>query len=192
MLFRWVAGHDLLEADNYDGYAAQVASIDNIDVTGILYGMGSFSAQELSALDPLWKSLLRSNQENRPEDFDELDELLEIALSTLGVGEVTAQTSLQHFSGKLFDEKTGQKFPASALDGEKTALPYRKRDVQPQKKIRKFAILGVFGLILLLVALWLAFGTKSPDIDATGNLLLEKSRNLESVDSQEDILRGVP
>jgi hypothetical protein len=105
---------------------------------------------------------------------------------------VTAQTSLQHFSEKLFDEKTGQKFPASALNGEKTALPYRKRDVQPQKKIRKFAILGIFGLILLLVALWLAFGTKSPDIDATGNLLLEKSRNLESVDSQEDILRGVP
>ena len=55
MLFRWVVGHDLLEANNYDGYAAQVASIDNIDVTGILYGMGCFSALELSALDPLWK-----------------------------------------------------------------------------------------------------------------------------------------
>lgn len=192
MLFRWVAGHDLLEADNYDGYAAQVASIDSIDVTGILYGMGGFSAQELSALDPLWKSLLRFEAGERPEDFDELDELLEIALSTLGVGEVTAQTTLQNFSGKLFDEKTGRKFPASAQDGEKTALPYRKRDMQPQKKIRKFAILGIFGLILLLVALWLAFGTKSPDIDATGNLLLEKSRNLESVDSQEDILRGAP
>ena len=191
MLFRWVAGHDLLKANNYDGYAAQGAAIDNVDVTRILYEMGCFSAQELSALDPLWKSL-RSNQENRPEDFDELDELLEIALSTLGVGEVTAQTTLQKFSEKLFDEKTGRKFPASALDGEKTALPYRKRDMQPQKKIRKFAILGIFGLILLLVALWLAFGTKSPDIDATGNLLLEKSRNLESVDSQEDILRGVP
>jgi len=192
MLFRWVAGRDLLQAEDFDGYAAQGAAIDNVDVTRILYEMGCFSAQELSALDPLWKSLLRFNPEDRPEDFDELDELLEIALSTLGVGEVTAQTALQHFSGKLFDEKTGQKFPASALDGEKTALPYRKRDVQPQKKIRKFAILGIFGLILLLVALWLAFGTKSPDIDATGNLLLEKSRNLESVDSQEDILRGVP
>ena len=175
MLFRWVVGHDLLKANNYDGYAAQVASIDSIDVTGILYEMGCFSAQELSALDPLWKSLLRFEAGERPEDFDELDE-----------------TSLQHFSEKLFDEKTGRKFPASALDGEKTAIPYRKRDVQPQKKIRKFAILGIFGLILLLVALWLAFGTKSPDIDATGNLLLEKSRNLESVDSQEDILRGVP
>lgn len=192
MLFRWVVGHDLLEANNYDGYAAQVASIDNIDVTGILYGMGCFSTLELSALDPLWKSLLRFEAGERPEDFDELDELLEIALSTLGVGEVTARTSLQHFSEKFFDEKTGRKFPLSALDGEKTALPYRKRDVQPQKKIRKFAILGFLGLILLLVALWLAFGTKSPDIDAMGNLLLEKSRNLESVDSQEDILRGAP
>ena len=192
MLFRWVVGHDLLEANNYDGYAAQVASIDNIDVTGILYGMGCFSTLELSALDPLWKSLLRFEAGERPEDFDELDELLEIALSTLGVGEVTARTSLQHFSEQFFDEKTGRKFPLSALDGEKTALPYRKRDVQPQKKIRKFAILGFFGLILLLVALWLAFGTKSPDIDAMGNLLLEKSRNLESVDSQEDILRGAP
>ena len=86
----------------------------------------------------------------------------------------------------------GRKFPASALNGEKTAIPYRKRDQQPQKKNRKIAFLGVFGLILILIALWLAFGTKSPDIDATGNLLLEKSRNLESVDSEEDILRGVP
>ena len=116
----------------------------------------------------------------------------------IGIGTVVNSAAIVagglvgHFSGKLFDEKTGRKFPASALDGEKTALPYRKRDMQPQKKIRKFAILGIFGLILLLVALWLAFGTKSPDIDATGNLLLEKSRNLESVDSQEDILRGVP
>ena len=135
---------------------------------------------------------MRLEAGERPEDFDELDELLEIALSTLGVGEVTAQTALQKFSESFLEEKMGRKFPASALNGEKTPIPYRKRDQQPQKKNRKFAILGIFGLILLLVALWLAFGTKSPDIDATGNLLLEKSRNLESVDSQEDILRGVP
>ena len=146
MLFRWVAGRDLLRAEDFDGYAAQGAAIDNVDVTGILYEMGCFSAQELSALDPLWKSLLRSNQEDRSEDFDELDELLEIALSTLGVGEVTAQTALQKFSESLLEEKMGRKFPASALNGEKTPIPYRKRDQQPQKKNRKFAILGVCNL----------------------------------------------
>ena len=192
MLFRWITGRDLLEAADFDGYAAQSASIDSVDETEILYGMGSFSAQELSALAPLWKSLLQSNPDKRAEDFDELDELIEIALSTLGVGEVTARTLLCRFADALLNEKSGPKFPTSVLDREKSALPYRKLDSLPKKNNRKFAVLGIFGFILILVMLWLVFGTETPDIDAAGNLLLEKSRSLESVDTENDILRGAP
>ena len=192
ILFRWIAGRDLLEASDFDAFAAKASAIDFLNVTDLLYETGDFSAQELSALAPLWTALLRSSPEERVEDFDELDELLEIALSALEMGEVRVRTLSQNFSNQLFDEKTGQKIPSSILDGEKTALPYRKVGSRPQKNLRKIAVLGAFGLILLLMALWFAFGTKSPDIDATGNLLLEKSRSLESVDTEEDILRGVP
>ncbi len=192
MLFYWISGRNLLEASDFDGYAAQSASIDSVDVTGILYGTGMFSVEELSAMTPLWQSLLRSDPDERAEDFDELDELLEIALSALEVGDVRLRLQLQQFSKEVVEKKSELKIPPDAPCNEKAAFPYRKKGAHSPKKNRKIIFLGIFGLILLLVALWYAFGTKSPDIDATGNLLLEKSRNLESVDTEDDILRGTP
>ena len=193
LLFCWISGHDLLESKDYDSLVSQSASIDQTDVSEALYGMGSCDAQELSALAPLWKSLLRADPENRAEDFDELDELLEIALSTLGVGEVSLQTALQKYADSVFVGKSGPKFPASVLDAEKTAIPYRKQLLLPKKNKGKYFVWGLFGLILVLITLWLVLGRQTPDIDATGNLLLEKSRSLDSVDLEDSgALRGLP
>ena len=41
----------------------------------------------------------------------------------------------------------------------------------------------IFGLILIAMVFVAYVGTKSPDIDETGNLLLQKSRSLESVET---------
>ena len=194
LLFRWIAGRDLLESGDFDLLASRSASVDQIDVTETLYGMGCCTAQELSALAPLWKSLLRADPENRAEDFEELDELLEIALTSIGIGAVSLSTALQNFASRILDEKSGLKFPGDFANGEKTAIPYRKRALQPKKSKQKFIVLGLFGFILVLITMWLVFGTKSPDIDATGNLLLEKSRSLDSVEMNEEngTLRGMP
>ena len=183
LLFRWVAGQDLLDSQDYNELASQAFAIDSIDVSSRLYEMDCCSASELSALSPLWKVLLRSDSENRVEDFDELDELLEIALDSMGVGEVTAQTALQKFAMGLFDEKTGRKFPAGESTSLKMAFPYKKRDGQSGKTKLKMAIFALFGLILFVMVFFVCVGTKSPDIDETGNLLLQKSRSLESVES---------
>ena len=43
--------------------------------------------------------------------------------------------------------------------------------------------MAVFGLILIAVVFFVLLGTKGPDIDEKGNLLLQKSRSLESVES---------
>ena len=43
--------------------------------------------------------------------------------------------------------------------------------------------MAIFGLILIAMVFLVCVGTKSPDIDETGNLLLQKSRSLESVES---------
>ncbi|PWJ64616.1 Serine/threonine protein kinase [Fibrobacter sp. UWB15] len=176
LLFHWISGQDLLASQDYNELAAQAMAIENVDVSSRLYDSERCKPQELSALEPLWKALLRESPENRAEDFDELDELLEIALDSMGVGEVTAQTAIQKYAKELFTAKVGQKFPI----GEKKAFPYRKYDGENEKNNLKIVILAFFGLILIALVIVLYVGTKSPDIDETGNLLLQKSRSLES------------
>ena len=179
LLFRWIAGVDLLESDDYNNLAAQALAIEGLDISSQLYDLDRCKPQELSALEPLWKAMLRESPENRAEDFDELDELLEIALDSIGVGEVTAQTALQKYAGEVLPEKMGRKFPT----GQKSAFPYSQNDNENKKNTLKIAVLAILGLILIATAFFVLVGTKSPDIDETGNLLLQKSRSLESVES---------
>ena len=182
LLFRWIAGVDLLESDDYNELAARALAIDGVDISSRLYDLQCCKPQELSALEPLWKALLKESPENRAEDFDELDELLEIALDSIGVGEVTAQTVLQKYAGKVLSEKMGRKFPTE----QKNAFPYSKSDNENKKITLKIAVLAILGLILIAVVFFALVGTKGPDIDETGNLLLQKSRSLESVESGLD------
>lgn len=179
LLFRWIAGVDLLESDDYNNLAAQALAIEGLDISSRLYDLDRCKPQELSALEPLWKAMLRESPENRAEDFDELDELLEIALDSIGVGEVTVQTALQKYAVEALPEKMGKKFPTE----RKSAFPYSQNDNENKKNTLKIAVLALFGLILIAVVFFVLIGTKGPDIDETGNLLLQKSRSLESVES---------
>ena len=179
LLFRWIAGTDLLVSQDYNELATQALAIDSVDVTSRLYEIDCCSAEELSALSPLWKALLCVDPEARAEDFDELDELLEIALDSIGVGEVKQQTALQKFASENLSEKMGRKLPLN----DKMAFPYRKCEGKNKKNTLKIAIFVLFGLILIAMVLLVYVGTKSPDIDETGNLLLQKSRSLESEES---------
>ncbi len=179
LLFRWIAGVDLLESDDYNNLASQALAIEGLDISSRLYDLDSCKPQELSALEPLWKALLRESPENRAEDFDELDELLEIALESIGVGEVTAQTALQKYAGEVLPEKMGRKFPTE----QKSTFPYSQNDNENKKNTLKIVVLAILGLILITTVFFVLVGTKSPDIDETGSLLLQKSRSLESVES---------
>lgn len=179
LLFRWIAGVDLLESDDYNNLAAQALAIEGLDISSRLYDLDRCKPQELSALEPLWKAMLRESLENRAEDFDELDELLEIALDSIGVGEVTVQTALQKYAVEALPEKMGKKFPTE----RKSAFPYSQNDNGNKKNTLKIAVLALFGLILIAVVFFVLIGTKGPDIDETGSLLLQKSRSMESVES---------
>ena len=75
LLFRWVAGQNLLDSQDYNEFASQAFAIDTMDVSSRLYEIDCCSAEELSALSALWKVLLRSDPETRVEDFDELEEI---------------------------------------------------------------------------------------------------------------------
>ena len=46
LLFRWIAGEDLVHADGYEQFAELMANIDNVNVTEKLYATGDFSSPE--------------------------------------------------------------------------------------------------------------------------------------------------
>ena len=187
LLYRWIAGEDLITADGYEQFAEQMASVQDLNISEKLYATGAFDspegAQQLSALEPLWSGLLCADISDRVEDFDELDEILEIALDKVSHGEVAlagcVTQYIQSINRPESEKNAGQKVP----DGLEKGLPFV---VCKKNKWLKWAVLGVSGLILLLIVLLLTSGTMSFGIDATGDRLLKRSRNIEpSVESEK-------
>ena len=187
LLYRWISGEDLVQADGYERFAEQMANVQNVNVTEKLYSTGAFDtpegAQLLSALEPLWAGLLCSDDADRVEDFDELDELLEIAIGKVGHGEVALASSMTQFVESYLkspenNSNVAQKVP-NALEKD---FPFM---VRKKKNGLKWAVLGILILILVLIVLLLSSGTMSFGIDATGDRLLKRSRNIEpSVESE--------
>lgn len=187
LLYRWIAGEDLITADGYEQFAEQMASVQDLNISEKLYATGAFEtpegAQQLSALEPLWSGLLCADVSDRVEDFDELDEILEIALDKVSHGEVAlagcVTQYIQSINRPESEKNAGQKVP----DGLEKGLPFV---VCKKNKWLKWAVLGVSGLILLLIVLLLTSGTMRFGIDATGDRLLKRSRNIEpSVESEK-------
>jgi len=185
LLYRWISGGELIATDecSFDEIASRMVCVDQLNLAEQLYGTGRFNAQELSALESLWKGLLRGNPEDRFEDFEELDEVLEIALGSVCGGEISVIKQEQEFANgtlKAFIEKMRQNVPApDECRGE--SVVFDKNALGMGKKFPlKISVLCVFGLILLIVLVIFAYGTKDPDIDDMGDLVLQKSRSLES------------
>ena len=181
LLYRWIAGRDLITADGYELFAEQMASVQDLNISEMLYATGAFDspegAQQLSALEPLWSGLLCADISDRVEDFDELDEILEIALDKVSHGEIALAACVTQYAKSINcpDGKKNavQKVPDTLGKG----LPFV---VCKKNNWLKWAVLGVSGLILVLIVLLLTSGTMRFGIDATGDRLLKRSRNLES------------
>ena len=187
LLYRWIAGRDLITADGYERFAEQMASVQDLNISEKLYATGAFDspegAQQLSALEPLWSGLLCADISDRVEDFDELDEILEIALDKVSHGEIALAGCVTQYIQTLkvseCNLNVGRKVPETLEKG----LPFV---VCKKNNWLKWTVLGVSGLILLLIVLLLTSGTMSFGIDATGDRLLKRSRNIEpSVESEK-------
>ena len=187
LLYRWIAGEDLITADGYEQFAEQMANVQDLNISEKLYATGAFDspegAQQLSALEPLWSGLLCADISDRVEDFDELDEILEIALDKVSHGEIALSSCitqyLQSINRSDNNLNVGRKVPMTLEKG----LPFV---VCKKNNWLKWTVLGVSGLILLLIVLLLTSGTMSFGIDATGDRLLKRSRNIEpSVESEK-------
>lgn len=187
LLFRWIAGSNLVEGDSFDQFALQNAGLSVERVSEKLFLSGGFSAEEISALEPIWASTLACNPEDRAEDLDELDEVLEIALDKIGGGEVSLSTCSRGFAGQILPviQKAGQKFSQDLKNPEKQELPFKKRFPKKERNRTKIAIFSGLGILLLVIALLIVLGTETPDVDDTGELILRKSRDL-NMDRMEE------
>lgn len=174
LLYRLVAGEDLLHCDCFDDYAQAAAGIDSTDVTALLYGKG-IDAEILSTLAPLWKATLRADPADRAEDFEELDELLEIAFDAASRGSVAWETTRTAFT-----ENVVAKIGTNCSDtGAECGLPPEFAVTKPTGH-RKMAVFGgILGFILFLLVLFFALAPRQPSIDETGAKILSNSRSLE-------------
>ncbi len=174
LLYRLVAGEDLLHCDCFDDYAQAAAGIDSMDVTALLYGKG-IDAEILSTLAPLWKATLRAEPTARAEDFEELDELLEIAFDDASRGSVAWETTRTAFTENVV-AKIGTNCSET---GAECGLPPEFAVTKPTGH-RKFAVFaGVLGFILFVLVLFFALAPRQPSIDETGAEILSNSRSLE-------------
>ena len=174
LLYRLVAGEDMLSGDCFDAFAQAASEIDSADVTSLLYGKG-INAETLSALAPLWKATLRADPDNRAEDFDELDELLEIAFDAVSGGPVAFETVRGAFVGNL-SAKIGTNCRTA---GSECPLPPEFAVTKPTNR-KKWVVFGsIIVLILFLLAMFFVLAPREPSIDDTGAEILSNSRSLE-------------
>ena len=187
LLYRWIAGEDLVCANGYEQFAEQMANVENLNIAEKLYSALTFNTSEgavqLKALEALWAGLLRSDPSERVEDFEELDEILEIALDKIAGGEIALSTCVTQYakSIKVLDcyGNVVQKVPESLENG----LPFV---VRKKNNWLKWGVWGISVLILALIVLLLTSGTMRFGIDATGDQLLKRSRSMESSTESEN------
>jgi hypothetical protein len=126
-------------------------------------------------------ALLRADAGDRAEDLDELDELLEIALGKLSVGEAAVQKVVEDFVEDELQEKMRQKVPEPSEE----ALPYKIAG--RQGKFCWWKVSFFLGLVLILIVLAVSvLKSGRSDVDDAGDLLLKKSRSLEVLDMLSD------
>ncbi len=187
LLYRWIAGEDLVCANGYEQFAEQMANVENLNIAEKLYSALTFNTSEgavqLKALEALWAGLLRSDPSERVEDFEELDEILEIALDKIAGGEIALSTCvtqyIQSITGPEYNRNVVLKVPESLENG----LPF---DVRKKKNWLKWGVWGILVLILALIVLLLTSGTMRCGIEATGDQLLKRSRSMESSTESEN------
>ena len=191
LLFRWIAGEDLVCANGYEQFAEQISNVENLSIAEKLYSTNAFDTSEeavqLKALEALWTGLLRSDSSERVEDFEELDEILEIALDKVAHGEIALASCITQYIKTITGSECNKNAILKVPECLEKNLPFV---VCKKNKWLKWGVWGALGLILVLIVLLLTSGTMSFGIDATGDLLLKRSRNMESsTESETPVLK---
>lgn len=179
LLFRWIAGENLVEASSFDQFASENSRQETSNVSEKLFLSGKLSPEEISALEPIWDATLSCNMEDRADDFEELDELLEIALSCVGGGDVALSGCLKKYLIELTPMigKAGQNVSDNLECAGEPQFPFKNFSPKKHGNTLKIAILSAVGIFVLAIALVFALGTKTPNVDDTAKVILDNSRS---------------
>jgi len=187
LLYFWIAGEPLFGGETFSSVEKAVFHVDSYDESLLLHGHGKLAAEDLRVFETLWKGTLRLKPEDRFEDFEELDECLEIAeneLSSNGVLDDLEKNALwKDELGLLIREREAQ-IDRSPEENPFESFP-EKQKLGTKSTETKFPggkfLLG--GMIFLFVAILLLciffFRTSAPDVENVGKFMLEKSRSLQ-------------
>ena len=201
LLYRFITGVDLLRAKTYEEYATAGAGLNASIITERIYlSDDPLNVHTLSVLEPLWKGMLQADPKDRFEDFDELDECLEIALSKISNGDLELQKELDYFAEHILNPKiksvAGIGYKERSLETSRDCwgLPFEKSvDGSRKKRSTKMIVACSVGFVLFLIAaLWALFVHTDADIDATGASLLKRSRDYIQVTNDEPDGKRVP
>lgn len=162
LLYHWICGKDLFASDIYKN----IKERNNINcdiLCSNLNANGYLTPAEISAILPLLNYALQVVPENRPENLDEFDEMLELALSNLKIGALDALFAIKKFAKTLPLPK----------EPKKCASPIHKKNAH----IKFIAICAI--ILITIIAIVLALNFNVSNIDATGKLFIENSRTLQ-------------
>lgn len=189
LLFRWISGENLVEASSFDQFASENSRLDSSKVSEKLFLSGKVSPEEIAPLEPLWKTTLASDPEDRAEDLEELDELLEIALEAMSGGDVALSCCTEKFVTELLPQiaNVEQKVSDDLKCAPEPQFPFKKISQKNGRIPLKIAILGGIGILVLVIVFVVATGTETPNVDETGNMILKNSRSLDM-----DYVESVP
>lgn len=195
LLYYWIVGETLIPTDSFEAMAQASASADSLEPTMNLYGRidslmaSGCNAEMLFKLDFLWSKFFRADPENRAEDYEELDELLEIALRMVSKGPVERTVKFENFV-KMVAEKIGtESFKVELCCDLPGFLTISSSSIWYKNKMT----IILSGLILFAVVFFIVLNSNRPSVDDTAEMMLKNSRavNIESEPDSMDVPSSV-
>lgn len=179
LFYYWLTGEALFDGKDFEEILEKIANVDKVNPGMLLFEKASLGLkpETLSVLEPLWKGLLATNPESRLEGLDELDELLEIALDSLGGPGVHFACETDQLREKISGILTKNETKTPETVDFSFFKPSNGTKI-PSRKYLWVTVLFIFLITVALVAFF-AKGDEASSVDVIGEQLLQKSRSHE-------------
>ena len=179
LFYYWLTGESLFDGKDFEEIREKIANVDKVNPGMLLFEKASLGLkpETLSVLEPLWKGLLATNPESRLEGLDELDELLEIALDSLGGPGVHFACETDQLREKISGILTKNETKTPETVDFSFFKPSNGTKI-PSRKYLWVTVLFIFLITVALVAFF-AKGDEASSVDVIGEQLLQKSRSHE-------------
>lgn len=181
VLYFWLSGEPLCGGSTFEAIESSAFKVDSLNATLLLHGKGRLRPEVLNALDPLWQGLLRRLPENRFEDFEELDERLEIVEKSIASEQTGKELEEREFWKAELKSKIVER--EAKIDASPEEFPFGRLCGTKSFARRRFApwmLVCLSGLVLIVsVLVFIFLINDQPQVEDVGKSMLESSRHLQ-------------